>query len=370
MEVSAEPGQARSSALDHVTPRAIDLIEAAYDLHQSDAAWLAQLVKTAEPILDRGLGLFGFAFVRPGSGGGGGDALLRYMHTRRLPADFPERLEAARAVITPELLDAATPPGCAGTWTQLLDGYPEVALEFLDKIGYADLLGILAVDPNGVGVHMSAPLPEPTRLSTRSQERWQMLGAHIASAYRLRRALLETGSATKSGSTGLPHDAEAVFDVNGFRVIDSVGPAREPSAASVLREASRAVDRARGKLRQDNPPEALETWKALVSGRWSMVDWFDTDGRRFVLAIPNPPEVRDPRGLTEQERQVVTYVLLGETNKLIAYRLGLSTPRVSGLLKSASHKLGVKSRTQLVRKLGPLCPLGLPAIATSEEQDG
>ncbi|MGB5374459.1 MAG: LuxR C-terminal-related transcriptional regulator [Polyangiales bacterium] len=124
--------------------------------------------------------------------------------------------------------------------------------------------------------------------------------------------------------------------------------------ASLLREASRVVDRARGELREADPREALETWKALVNGRWSLVDWFDSDGRRFFLAIPNPPDLRDPRGLTEQERQVVTYVLLGETNKLIAYRIGLSPGRVSVLLKSAMHKLGVNTRTQIVGKLGPL----------------
>ena len=95
-----------------------------------------------------------------------------------------------------------------------------------------------------------------------------------------------------------------------------------------------------------------------------MVDWFDSDGRRFILAIPNPPEVRDPRGLTEQERQVVTYILLGETNKLVAYRLGLSTARVSGLLKTAMRKLSVKSRTQLVQKLGPLW---VPTVANDVE---
>lgn len=84
-----------------------------------------------------------------------------------------------------------------------------------------------------------------------------------------------------------------------------------------------------------------------------MVDWFDTDGRRFVLAIPNSPEMRDPRGLTEQESQVVNYLLLGDTSKLIAYRLGLSASRVSGLLKLAMQKLGVASKTQLIEKLGP-----------------
>ncbi len=310
--------------------------------------------------MDRGLGLFGFAFVRPAVGGSGADAVLRYMHTRSLPVDFPERLDAARRLISPELVSAATPPGYAGTWSQLLDAYPEVARAFLERLGYADLLGVLAVDPNGIGVHISAPLPTATKLSKRSQERWQMLGAHIASAYRLRLALGESGTRSRGDSTGLPHDAEAVLDANGFHVVDAVGQAKEPTVSGLLREASRAVDRARGELREANPVEALETWKALVIGRWSMVDWFDTEGRRFFLAIPNPPDLRDPRGLTEQERQVVRYVLLGDTNKLIAYRLGLSSGRVSVLLKSAMHKLGVHTRTALVRKLAPL---GVPTPA-------
>jgi len=340
--------------LDKVTSRAIDLIEAAYDLRGSDADWLARLVQAAEPILDQGLGLFGFGFIRPAPGLGGADAVVRYMHTRSLPVDFPERFDAARSLLSPELIEAAVPPGYAGTWTQLLHGYPEVGQAFLETLGYADLLGILAVDPNGVGVHMSAPLPRATRLSKRSRERWQMLGAHIASAYRLRFALSERGTLSEIAATGLPREAEAVFDVNGFRMVDAVGPANEAGVASLLREASRAVDRARGELRESDPHEALETWKALVNGRWSLVDWFDSDGRRFFLAIPNSPDLRDPRGLTEQERQVVNYVLLGDTNKLIAYRIGLSPGRVSVLLKSSMHKLGVSTRTQLVHKLGPL----------------
>ena len=73
-----------------------------------------------------------------------------------------------------------------------------------------------------------------------------------------------------------------------------------------------------------------------------------------MLAIPNPPEVHDPRGLSAQECQVIAYAVLGETNKLIAYRLGLSQGRVSGLLRSAIKKLGLKSRAQLVEQLGPL----------------
>jgi len=191
-----------------------------------------------------------------------------------------------------------------------------------------------------------------------------MLGAHIASAFRLRQALSEAGEGSEDHSTGLPRDAEAVIDVDGFRLVGSAGPAGDPSCAEVLREAARSVDRARSELRKDSPERALETWNALVSGRWSMVDWFDTDGRRFVLAMPNAPECRDPRGLTEQERQVVNYILQGDTNKLIAYRLGLSQARVSGLLKSAMRKLGVKTKVALVEKLRPL---GVPPISDDDE---
>jgi DNA-binding CsgD family transcriptional regulator len=82
-----------------------------------------------------------------------------------------------------------------------------------------------------------------------------------------------------------------------------------------------------------------------------MVDWFDTDGRRFVLALPNSPHVTDPRGLTERESQVVAYVVLGQTNKMIAYRLGLSKSRVSMLLRGAMRKLSVQTRAQLVLKM-------------------
>ena len=85
-----------------------------------------------------------------------------------------------------------------------------------------------------------------------------------------------------------------------------------------------------------------------------MVDWFDTDGRRFVLALPNSPDVLDPRGLTERESQVVTYAASGHTNKMIAYRLGLSSSHVSLLVRGAMRKLGVRTRAQLVKKIRDL----------------
>jgi DNA-binding CsgD family transcriptional regulator len=348
--------------VDPITSDAIDLIEVAYDLEKSESEWLPALMDAGAPILDHGLGMFGFGFIRP-LGGGGQDAVISNMHLRSLPPDFPERLAAASQALTPEFVRAVTPPGYAGTWSEISKDHPEEFNLLRDKLGYVDLFGITAIDPDGVGVDISAPLPEKMELSARSRTRWKMLGAHIASAYRLRRALFHGEKGSGDDSNGLPHGAEAVLDSDGFRLVDSIGHAKDSKAIEVLRRAARRVDKARGALRKDDPEKALEIWKALVRGRWSVVDWFDTDGRRFVLARPNPPKVFDPRGLSEQECQVVTYVLLGDTNKLIAYRLGLSQGRVSVLLKSAMHKLGVRSKAQLVRKLRPL---GAPTLAKGQ----
>jgi DNA-binding NarL/FixJ family response regulator len=175
-----------------------------------------------------------------------------------------------------------------------------------------------------------------------------MLAAHFGAGYRLRRAL---GDGAPEPATDLPHGAEAVIDPSDFRVTDAQGQAKSPDALNALRDAALQVDRARGRMRKSDPEQALELWKALVRGRWSTVDWFDSDGRRFVLGLPNAPDVSDPRGLTEREMQVVAYVVCGQTNKLIGYNLGLSKGRVSTLLRSAMRKMGVQTRAQLVRKL-------------------
>lgn len=82
-----------------------------------------------------------------------------------------------------------------------------------------------------------------------------------------------------------------------------------------------------------------------------MLDWFDSDGRRFVLGIPNAPELGDPRGLTEREHQVATYAARGESGKMIGYRLGISKASVSTALEGAMHKLHVKTKPQLAEKM-------------------
>jgi DNA-binding NarL/FixJ family response regulator len=90
-------------------------------------------------------------------------------------------------------------------------------------------------------------------------------------------------------------------------------------------------------------------WRAMVAGRWSIVDRFDRDGRRFLIAHQNEPEAAAPRALTRRERQVVSYAAMGHSNKLIAYELGLSVGAVSAYLNVGMRKLGLDSRVDLAR---------------------
>jgi DNA-binding CsgD family transcriptional regulator len=123
--------------------------------------------------------------------------------------------------------------------------------------------------------------------------------------------------------------------------------AQSPGARDSLRRSVLAYDRARGALRRRDPDEAVAIWQALVAGRWSLVDHFDSDGRRFVIAHRNDPTPPDTRGLTLRERQSLAYAAIGHSNKQIAYELGLAASTVSGHLAQARAKLHLRSLAAL-----------------------
>jgi DNA-binding CsgD family transcriptional regulator len=334
--------------VDQVESAIIDFTEAAYDLALDEQDWLPTMLERGLPALDQGLGVAGMVYGRPPDEG---PFQLLNIHVASGPADFAERHARALETTPPEVLREQVRPGGAGTASFDCQDDPQQLAHYTSHVDYCkDLLYLTAVDCRGAGIAIVAPLPEVTTLTEHHAERWQMLAAHVDSGHRLRQGLA-IQDAGDQPCTELPHDAEAIFDVNSFRITDAVGRAQEPTATKRLRDAAVAVDQARGRMRDTDPEKALRIWKALVRGRWSMVDWFDTDGRRFVLALPNSPHIADPRGLTERESQVVAYAVLGQTNKMIAYRLGLSTSRVSMLLRAAMRKLNVQTRGQLVLKM-------------------
>lgn len=333
----------------------IDFTEAAYDLDSSYDRWLPQLIRAGAPFLDRGLGVLAITCVRPPRPG---PLVVDQLHVASGPDDLVERVESFLRQSGTDLLWPISRPGMPKTLSEVTRKYnPATFSAIMRYFDFAeDALGISAFDPNGRGVFLITALPKRTTLTLRRRERWQMLAAHFGAGYRLRRALRELGSRSPDQAM-LPFGAEVAIDATSFRITEATGQAKTKTAVAALREAAVRVDRSRGRLREDDPEEALVLWRALVRGRWSTVDWFDSDGRRFMLGIPNTPGISDPRGLTERETQVVEYAMTGLTNKMIGYNLGLSKARVSALMASAMRKLGAHTRVELMKKVQDFGPL-------------
>ncbi len=124
--------------------------------------------------------------------------------------------------------------------------------------------------------------------------------------------------------------------------------AKAARARAALRDAVLAMERSRGPLRRSHPARAVGEWRVLVEGRWSLLDRFESDGKRFIVAVANDPIAPGPDALTERERQVTAAAAAGRHNKLIAYELGVSASTVRVLLSRAARKLSVNSRRELV----------------------
>jgi len=216
-----------------------------------------------------------------------------------------------------------------------------------------DGIKLTALDTDLRMMYFFAPTRKTVSISHGEQSIWKMLAAHLSSGLRLRQAFQPPQAEEQPSRSALPHGADAVIDPRTFALTDAAGPARTKTASTALRQAAVRVDRVRVGHNTADFREALAAWEALVGARWSLVDWFDTDGRRYILAMPNEPQTNDPRLLTDREKQVVGYAALGETHKLIGFRLGISRARVTAHMGSILRKLGTRTQAQLVANLHP-----------------
>jgi DNA-binding CsgD family transcriptional regulator len=199
---------------------------------------------------------------------------------------------------------------------------------FADRFGIPDVVGVNANDGSRRGVFF-AMTGNPRRAL---EPRLSRVLPHVAAALRIRR-----GVATVRGERsleGAPHGAAAILDENGILRDGEVNP----SDRDMLRHA--AVTRDRLRRRQGDEDDALGAWTPLVDGRWSLVDSFERNGKRWVLAVPNLPHVRDPRALSPMERTVFSLVVRGRQNKTIAFELGISEGTVAAYLRDVRYKLG------------------------------
>jgi DNA-binding CsgD family transcriptional regulator len=194
----------------------------------------------------------------------------------------------------------------------------------------ADSIGLYFHGAREKIVTFNLPLAKARKLDPRERSRLLRLVAHLSLGERLLERKTET--------------PQAIMRPDGL-VLHAEGDASAPSARAALHAQVLRVVRAR---RTEDADDALGLWRGMVDGRWSLVDEFDTDGKRFFVARENLRELIAPRALTAREGQTLALLCEGKSNKLIAYELGLSPATVSMIVRSILEKLGVKHRAELI----------------------
>jgi DNA-binding CsgD family transcriptional regulator len=320
----------------------LSIVDAAHRWDLEDASWLAGLAEAVLPHLDDGFGVAAFEFYRPG------DGLPEVV--QRCHLGIPDKLAAIYPTIfqtmDPEIRQRPFRMGPCITGSQMMGkrrGFLEEPhmKQYAQKFGMYDSFWITAAEPSGRGCGFHAGRTRLTRASAAQVLQWGRIAAHLSNAVRLRHTL----KGIPSGQAGT--DPEAIFDPSG-KLHDATGEARSEKARDLLRHAVLMLEKSRGPLRRKDPEKSLEIRKALVAGRWSLVDQIEQNGNRYIVARQNEPTATGPALLSKREKVIVGYALLGHHDKQIAYDLGISHSTVRVLLGRAKKRLGVRSRKELL----------------------
>jgi DNA-binding NarL/FixJ family response regulator len=175
----------------------------------------------------------------------------------------------------------------------------------------------------------------------------------VLAGFRLRRALAQVD--------------DAVLAPDG-QLLHAEHEARAPRHQQALRDAVKAFDRARSRERRIDPDTALEAWRALVSGRWSLVESFESDGRRYLVARRNPPGAMAGQALSRLEAHALVLRAQGASYKLAAYELDISTATAHRMVQSGMRKLGVSHESELPLLIQACARL--PAEGVAEAKSG
>ncbi len=231
-------------------------------------------------------------------------------------------------------------------------GMPYMApvLEARARTGWGDILNINGIDPSGIGCNVTIGSRAHEFTTTAAEMAlYKRLANHVSAAFRARRKLgvsridAQPDAKPSSGTEG----AEAILDANG-KLVHAVGPAVGRTAQERIRAAAAAIEAARSPGTRQSGRAALEQWHPLTSARWTLVDAFEENGRRYVVARENLAHSEGFTALTDRERQIVLHAALGFSNKQIAYALGISDTTVRVLMSRAANRLGLRTRRELL----------------------
>jgi DNA-binding NarL/FixJ family response regulator len=321
-------------------PDWISVIEASYGLDCTDQVWLDNVFDHAKPLLDRGIDCAAYTYRCTPTSFRLENLTTRASHLLRLT------VRLAHTLAPPQWFDLVYRSGnTVGTASEKI--YPYISNKlFLELVGgrSRDVFMTGGSSGTSLGVALGVLLRDKRRPSAMERKRWPQIAAHLGAGLRLRTVARQLSLDSER--------VDAVLDADGS-CRDARNDATTSSARDRLREATRRIDRARTAAGRSEPDTAMDHWQGLVDGRWSLVDKFDSDGRRFVVAIKNDPVFPDPRGLSPRERQIAEFVGAGHTTKQIAYLLGISLSAVTNCTAHAQQKLGLSSLCELAHFFAP-----------------
>jgi DNA-binding NarL/FixJ family response regulator len=319
----------------------IRVVEAAYRLEGDDKTWLSNVLDACAPGFVDGLGGCASIFDRDPPPNGN---VLSAFSNAGMDEELITMLRASFDAGGPEERDRSLRHGgpmkrFSAIAETHLPSHP-VFGRFTKSIGFDDVLALRAANPDGSGVIFAAPIRNTPKKPARfSPAHWAQLAAHIAAGLRLRRRASRL------------EEPAAILTSNGKMLSASTGA---QGARDALREGVKRMEHARSKAGRREGESSIDAWTALVEGQWSLVDHFESDGKRFLFALQNQADAPDPRALTRDERPILHLVAMGHSNKLVAYELGLPMGTVATRLASIMRKLGVRSRVQIVDRFTSL----------------
>jgi DNA-binding CsgD family transcriptional regulator len=201
------------------------------------------------------------------------------------------------------------------------DAVPEPLSSIMANEGIGDIIGIAQpTADHRFASALTVHLDEGIAMDAREAGRWATLIRHLGALAEVRDSALDEADGTSIPS---PDGASAALD----------------------RACARAVHGGEEAAR-----DAMDLWTRLLDEGFTVVEHASSGGRRRVVAMRVDDERSAAlRRLSPAERDVVARAVRGLSNKEIAYELGMSAATVEGRLRRAQHRLGIRSRVELVR---------------------
>lgn len=334
------------SEIEMRDPSLIALVELAHRLDLSDEEWLDALAQLAHTTLGNTRAPTRAALFYSGSDGA---RIVQHSYSKDDPefVDAVTRLELPRhrwmRAIDRDVTRCDAASDLAGSLTLPRAACGSILGRFLGKWNVRDVLNLQGASFSGYSVGIAIGQREECTLDGRSRRTWERVCSHLGAGVRVRQAAWSLDP-----NDNVLDRAQAVFDMKG-RELHVEKERRGKSPRSNVQAAANAVVRARTREGREDPEHALEEWRALFDGEFSIVEAHDTDSKAFLVAVHNEPDISASRNLTGRERQVVSLAAKGESDCLIAYELGLNESTVRTHLRRALMKTGFATRVGLIR---------------------